>query len=294
MKVQYLEFPKIEDNRGNLSFVEGGRQIPFDIARAYWIYDVPGGEKHGGHAYYHQEECLIALSGSFDIRVKTGHSEEMYSLNRSYKALYLPAGTWRSLENFSTNALCLVLSSGRFLPEEYIRKESVFEDYTNKLLQPPEVLSVKQEAIIYAPQKISPCSVNDCRLIEMDTYHDREGNITAVNAGMETDFPIHRVYYTYDIPYGTQRGGHAHKHLKSWIMAAASCFEVVVDDGVQTKTFRLDRPNLALEIPAGLWRSLRSFASGAVVLVLASDYFEEEDYIRDYESFKAYRNSCQK
>lgn len=83
-KCRLLQFPKIEDDRGNLSFLEAGQQLPFEMARAYWIYDVPGGEQHGGHAYHTQEECLIALSGSFDVRVRSGRREKIYSLNRSY------------------------------------------------------------------------------------------------------------------------------------------------------------------------------------------------------------------
>ena len=110
------------DPRGNLTFVQNNDQIPFEIARVFWTYDVPGGESRGGHAYYNQEEFIIALSGSFDVLVKDSSGKEFrYSLNRSYYGLYLPPKTWRHMENFSTNALSLHLSSHLYNPEDYIR-----------------------------------------------------------------------------------------------------------------------------------------------------------------------------
>ncbi|MDD2559151.1 MAG: FdtA/QdtA family cupin domain-containing protein [Bacteroidales bacterium] len=295
-KCQLLQFPKIEDERGNLSFLETGQQLPFGMARAYWIYDVPGGEQHGGHAYRSQEECLIALSGSFDVRVRSDRGEEIYSLNRSYMGLYLPAGNWRSLENFSTNALGLVLSSGAYDPAEYIRDfaepEQMLSSLTNHTLShtaAKQTLLKKESVEVRSPNQVF--SVQDCRLLELPTHHDREGNLTAVNGERELPFALKRLYYVYDIPYGSQRGGHAHKELKQWVISASSCFDVLLDDGREQKRFRLDRPNLALEIPAGIWREISGFASGAVVLVLASAEFSEADYIRDYEQFLAFR-SC--
>lgn len=116
-----IDLPKIEDRRGNLSFIEGGKHIPFDIKRAYWIYDVPGGQYRGGHAYRTQQEFIVALSGSFEVQIrnKTGEMER-YFLNRSYYGIYVPAMTWRQLTDFSTNSLALVLSSGAFDESDYI------------------------------------------------------------------------------------------------------------------------------------------------------------------------------
>ncbi len=284
-KCRLLQFPKIEDDRGNLSFLEAGQQLPFEMARAYWIYDVPGGEQHGGHAYHTQEECLIALSGSFDVRVRSGRGEKIYSLNRSYRGLYLPAGNWRALENFSTNALGLVLSSGTYDPDEYIRDFSRLKRIRASK-KPGNLLPIIDD---HTGKQVF--SVQDSRLVEIPTHHDREGNLTAVNAGRELPFALKRLYYVYDIPYGSQRGGHAHKELKQWVIAASSSFDILLDDGREQKSFRLDRPNQALEIPAGIWREISGFASGAVVLVLASAEFSEDDYIRDYEQFLAFR-SC--
>ncbi|GAO28503.1 sugar 3,4-ketoisomerase [Geofilum rubicundum] len=124
---ELIELPKILDARGNLTFLENQRQFPFDIDRVYWTYDVPGGETRGGHAFQTQQEVVVALSGSFDVVVKDKNGEERrYHLNRSYKGLYLPALTWRHMENFSTNALSLHLSSGEFSENEYIRNYERF------------------------------------------------------------------------------------------------------------------------------------------------------------------------
>ena len=106
-----IELPKIVDPRGNLSIIEQLKQIPFEIKRVYWIYDVPGGEARGGHAYKTNEEFIVALSGSFDVILDDGEEKKIFSLNRSYYGLYVPQGLWRQMENFSTNSLALILAS---------------------------------------------------------------------------------------------------------------------------------------------------------------------------------------
>lgn len=116
-----IQLPKILDERGNLTFLEGGNHIPFEIKRTYWIYDVPGGEQRGGHAFREQQEVIVALSGSLDVVVNDGKREARYSLNRSYYGLFVPAGLWRSMENFSTNSVALVLSSTDYNANDYIR-----------------------------------------------------------------------------------------------------------------------------------------------------------------------------
>jgi uncharacterized cupin superfamily protein len=126
MIAQIINLPKIPDKRGNLSFLEGNNHIPFDIKRVFWIYDVPGGETRGGHAYRESEEFIIALSGSFDVILNDGKTEQRFSLNRSYYGLYVPKMMWRHMENFSTNSLALVLSSTRYSEQDYIRN---FDEY---------------------------------------------------------------------------------------------------------------------------------------------------------------------
>ncbi|HMO33810.1 MAG TPA: FdtA/QdtA family cupin domain-containing protein [Lacibacter sp.] len=129
--VQLIELPKIPDERGNLSFFENNAPIPFEIKRAYWIYDVPGGESRGGHAYRTLQEFVVALSGSFDIVINDGNEEKRISLNRSYKGVYVPRMIWRHLENFSTNALVLIVADQPYDEAEYIRDFNEFRNLQN-------------------------------------------------------------------------------------------------------------------------------------------------------------------
>ena len=115
-----IDLPKILDKRGNLSIIEQYKNIPFKIARTYWIYDVPGGEKRGGHAYRENEECIVALFGSVDVVLDDGKNRKTFSLNRSYYGLYVPKGLWREMNNFSTNSLALVLASRPYDADDYI------------------------------------------------------------------------------------------------------------------------------------------------------------------------------
>jgi dTDP-4-dehydrorhamnose 3,5-epimerase-like enzyme len=117
--VKLIELPKFTDPRGNLSFVEQNNHIPFEIKRTYWIYDVPGGENRGGHAFINTEEFIVALSGGFDITVDDGSQKKSFTLNRSYYALYIPKGLW--MGNFSTNSLALEFASTKYNPADYIR-----------------------------------------------------------------------------------------------------------------------------------------------------------------------------
>jgi dTDP-4-dehydrorhamnose 3,5-epimerase-like enzyme len=121
-----IKLPKIEDPRGNLTFIEGENHITFKIKRVYWIYDVPGGQVRGGHAFKDQKELIVALSGSFDVVVDDGITKQTFSLNRSYYGLYVPNGLWRHMHNFSTNSVAMVFSSTFFTENDYIRE---YEEY---------------------------------------------------------------------------------------------------------------------------------------------------------------------
>ena len=126
IECRLIELPKVEDRRGNLTFIEEEKHIPFLIRRVYWIYDVPGGQPRGGHAFKEQREFIVALSGSFDVVINDGTEKRIYSLNRSYYGLYIDNGLWRHMENFSTNSVALVLSSTYYNALDYIRD---FEEY---------------------------------------------------------------------------------------------------------------------------------------------------------------------
>ena len=124
--VKIIELPKVLDTRGNLSFFEENKHIPFKIKRVYWIYDVPGGEVRGGHAYYQLSEIIIALSGSFDICINDGVDQKVITLNRSYYAVYVPKMIWRQLQNFSTNSLAFIAASRSYDADDYIREYKDF------------------------------------------------------------------------------------------------------------------------------------------------------------------------
>lgn len=127
MIAKIIDLPKFLDKRGNLSFAEELKQVPFTINRSYWIYDVPGGETRGGHAYKENQEFIIALSGSFDAVIDDGIEKRTFTLNRSYYGLYVPKGIWRELNNFSTNSLALILASNTYDVADYIYDYELFK-----------------------------------------------------------------------------------------------------------------------------------------------------------------------
>jgi hypothetical protein len=133
-------------------------------------------------------------------------------------------------------------------------------------------------------------SIDDCQIIELGKIHNRSGNITVIEENKLIPFSMKRVYYLYDIPGGVERGGHAHKKLYQLIVAASGSFEVTLEDGKKRKTIYLNRPDKGLLVVPGIWRYLYNFSSGSICLVLVSEVFEEDDYMRDYEEYLKYKN----
>ena len=132
-EVKKIQLPKIEDHRGNLTFIEGDNHIPFPIARVYYLYDVPGGVERGGHAHKKLEQVIIAASGSFDVELDDGFEKKKFTLNRSYYGLYLPTMVWRELTNFSSGAICLVLASRPYEESDYYRDYNEFRQIARKI-----------------------------------------------------------------------------------------------------------------------------------------------------------------
>ena len=132
-------------------------------------------------------------------------------------------------------------------------------------------------------------TIDDCQVIDLSKIHRPSGNITVVENEINIPFQVKRVYYLYDVPAGENRGGHAHYQLEQYIIAASGSFDVILDDGTNKKTVSLNRPHLALHIVPGLWRELDNFSSGSICMVLASNKYDEKDYIRDYNKFKKWR-----
>lgn len=301
-----ISLPKISDVRGNLSIIEQLKQVPFEIRRVYWIYDVPGGFDRGGHAYKESEEFIVALSGSFDVELDDGETKQTYQLNRSYNGLYVAKAMWRRMTNFSTNSLALVLASTDYDPNDYImdyqdfqfwlRGQAMLTDNVNNTSVAVNIAesvvnrSLQGHLIPHSTFHIPPkrISVFDSSLYELNKMHDVEGNLTFIYQNIHVPFEINRVFYSYDIPGGEERGGHAHKECHQFIIAASGSFEVVLDDGTNKRTVALNRPFWGLHVPPGVWSSEQGFSSGSICLVLASHAYSEDDYIRNYDEFLDY------
>ena len=287
-----IELPKFLDARGNLSFAENYKQVPFEIKRTYWLYDVPGGIARGGHAEINNEELIISMSGSFEILVDDGTMQKTFTLNRSYYGLYIPKGLWREIKEFSTNALALEFGSIPYDVNDYIRNYDAFLAYS-KTVVANDMPQVKVPVVEQEHDgKYDLFNVFDCSMIVLDRHHsDRRGNLTVVENGKTLPFDVKRVYYLYDVPGGESRGAHAHKELSQLIIAASGSFTVTLDDGKCKRSFFLNRPYQGLYVKPGMWRTLEDFSSGAVCMVLASDVYKASDYIRTYEEFIDFRKN---
>ena len=281
--------PKFLDERGNLSFFENGAQLPFCIKRVHWIYDVPGGEVRGGLAYKETEEFIVAMSGSFDVVLDDGTSRKVYPLNRSYIGLYVPKGCWRSLENFSTNAVAVIAASTHYDPNDAIRDYQEFLDYVKSSKPEVDEANCNDDSIGKAIRS-GQYNVYECTIIGLDRHHSaRKGDISVIENGQTVPFDVRRVYYLYDVPGGVERGGHAHKTLSQLIVAASGSFTVTLNDGKAKRSFCLNRPYEGLLVKPGIWRDLSDFSSGSVCLVLASEKYDADDYIRDFDEFIRFR-----
>ena len=283
-----IELPKFLDERGNLSFAENFAQIPFEIKRTYWLYDVPGGVERGGHAEMRNEELVIALSGAFEIVVDDGCRRKSIVLNRSYFGLYIPKGLWREIREFSTNAVALEFGSIPYDVNDYIRDYETFLAFSKSEMP---VLKSDENLINKPIEAFSRLyDVFDCTMLELDRHHsNRKGNLTVVENGKTLPFDVKRVYYLYDIPGGESRGAHAHKELTQMIVAVSGSFRVTLDDGNVKRSFILNRPYQGLYVKPGIWRDLDDFSAGAVCMVLASEIYKKEDYIRSYDEFIEFR-----
>lgn len=282
-----IQLPKFLDDRGNLSFFENDKQLPFAIKRVHWIYDVPGGEERGGVAYKTTEEFIVAMSGSFDVVVKDSEREWKFTLNRSYMGVYIPAGYWRAVVNYSSNSVALIAASTFYDPNDAVRdiKELITNDASAMPNEPLRSMSRDKSL-----NEVKKYKVEDCKIVELDRHHSqRKGDISVVENGKEVPFDVKRIYYLYDVPGGADRGGHAHKELYQLIIAASGSFTVTLDDGTNKKAFTLNRPYQGLLVKPGIWRTLSDFSGGSICVVLASESYNPDDYIREYSDFEEYR-----
>ncbi len=275
-----LKLPKIEDRRGNLSYIEGGLNglCPFEIERVYWIYDVPAGRVRHGRRLARTTEMIVAMSGSFDVTLRHPNGlEERIHLNRSDFGVVVEPGTWRLIDNFSTNSVVAVLASRAYDPDEY----------SWDLPEQSFGLPVYTDS-----QHTSHSAPDEACIMQLPRHRHDNGSLTEVqNADPDMPFDIRRVFYIYDVPADTSRGSHAHREARALMMALSGSFDVVVDDGINTpRRFTLNRPYQALYVPEGMWNTLDNFSGGAVCMVLTSHTYTESDYIREYSDFKQFKS----
>lgn len=283
MHIELIDLPVVSDPRGNLSFIQSGGLAPFDIKRCYWIYDVPGGKVRHGRALKSTYEMIVALSGSFDA-VIDGQS---YHLCRGYQGLLVPPMHWRELINFSTNAVALVLANKPYSEDDYIREYKEYEEAVRHSEYREQIGKIDTDDALIDRNSDSHkySKVDDCVVIDLPKRIGENGNLTEVEDDGNCPFKIKRVYYLYDVPADSSRGGHSHYEAESLIVAVSGSFDVVLDDGCRKKTVTLNRPYKALHLRKGIWRRLDNFSAGSVCLVVNSEKYDEEDYVRDYSQF---------
>ena len=291
-KAQIVQFPKFLDERGNLSVVESQKQVPFRFRRCYWIYDVPGGELRGSHAFKNQHEVIVALSGSFDAVIHDGKEEKRYSLSRSYYGLYLPPMHYRTLDNFSTNSLALVISSTPYEEDDYIWERDEF-CRLKPTWKPPLQENTAEANCVQKPDiaAVKAATIDDCKLLTLPRHSERSGSLTSLENSKDIPFDVKRIFYLYDIPGGENRGGHAHKECHQMLVAASGAFDVKVSYGKNEKIYRLDRPYYGLHVPPGVWAEELNFSSGSICLVLTSHEFDESDYWRSYDRYLEFKKA---
>lgn len=273
-KPRLIDIPKFADPRGNLSFIQFPDVCPFEIERVYWLYDVPTDSVRDGRALQSADELIIAVSGAFDVITDDGLGDtRVFHLDKCYKALLIPAGNRKSIKNFVTNSIALVLSSAPVTE----KKDKILIDIDNDL----EAADLKKN------KSYLHSSLGDVKIIEFKKDSNFPGTVSSVDNFdlLKSPFKVKRAFYLYDIPTDSERGGHCHYEMQELIIALSGAFEVEVDDGYKKQRWRLEKPYLGLLVPAGLWRIIDNFSGGTLCLALASTKFSEDDYVRDYEEF---------
>lgn len=292
--LRLMALPRIRDPRGNLTFVENGTHLPFDIERVYWLYDVPADGVRDGHAFLRQHELIVALSGGFDVMLDDGAVSRTVTLNRPFTGLLVPPMTWRSINNFSTNSAAMVIASTLYDPADYIRSRARFKRCAAAPRPTPRPAPAPRPERTGRVLTHATSTVDDCRLIDLPRHSGPMGSLSVVeNTAAGSPFDVKRVYYLYDVPSGAERGGHSHFTEQRLITAVGGSFDVTVDDGVNRRTFQLNNPSRALYIPAGIWRTVDNFSSGSVCLALSSSVYDADDYVRSHDEFLRL-TSCKK
>jgi WxcM-like, C-terminal len=264
--VRTIRLPKVQDDRGHLSFFQNYDQIPFKIKRVHWFYNAVMATRRHTQPPTSTRDFIVALSGSFEIAFFDRNMKDPITLNRPYTGVYVPPLMRWQLHNFSANSVALIATDDSYLKSHDSRvRQSIAQSLTGR-----------------------QASISDCNLITFPHTENAAGQLSPA-ANNILPFEVQRIYYIYDIPHTGSRGAHAHKTLHQIIIAARGSFAVAIDDGVNKTIIQLNTPYIGLHIQPSIWRSLSSFSQGAVCLALVSEQYSADDYIRDYSDFLDYR-----
>lgn len=250
MKHKLIDLRVNGDDRGKLVAIEKGPNCPFEVKRAFYIFGAQGATRRGCHANRNSEFLFVALKGSCRVEFSDGNTKENVLLDSPSKALCLGKMTWKEMYDFSEDAVLLVLSSEKYDANEYIRDFSEFE----------HLLKMGGYAMIS---------------LELSENTESSRSISAP-----------RVYYIYETQSGIERGFHAHKNLRQLCTCVSGSCDFVLDNGRSRETVRLDSPEKGLLLGNNIWREMKNFSTDCVLLVLASEHYDEADYIRDYQEFQ--------
>ena len=259
-----IEIPKIADPRGNLSFVQFPEVSPFHPGEVEWFYDIMSDSARSPWQSFDNHLMIVCVSGAFDVVVKVDSNEKEFRLDRCYRALFIPERYEFRIKNFVTNSAGLIIKEGK------ADADKICEAPTDSVIQNSHIDS----------------NIDDVRVITLDINSGKSGKSSGViNGDNVLPFDVRRIFYLYDVPAASVRGGHSHYQGRELIVAVSGAFQVELDDGMNRRRWTLDRPFHGLYVPTGLWRVIDSFSGGAVCMVLTSTDFKESDYVRSYDDF---------
>jgi len=264
------DLPRFIDPSGELCFMQVQDHIPFAIDQVSWVHQVGGLEFADKDVPTSSEVVIVALAGGFDVAIRRG-DERAIRLDRAYRSLYVPVGYRWAVRNRSRDAIALVLSAAA--ADKPGRNGAV-----NPVLSNPRVDGRRS-------------TIEDCAIVELPQREGPWGVATFLRQPLTNEVQTRRVYYLTDIQQGASRGAHAHRELHQLVLAARGSFKVRIDDGQRKRTVTLSRPDRALHLVPGIWRTLHGFSAASICLVMASRPYEEHDYLRDHGAFRAFKRS---
>ena len=279
MQVVKYMFQPHGDKRGQLVAFEELKDIPFKIKRVYYMYDTLAGVVRGKHAHKDLEQILVCICGSCKVLFDDGHEKKIIHLEKPYEGLYMPKHIWAEQFDFAPGTVLLVFASELYDESDYIRNYDEFLE-----------LIKSKDNIPPTPPHLAPTNnlVTTWNVDEKNNFPvhgDKDGKLISLEEFRDIPFRIKRVYYMYDTLAGVVRGKHAHKNLAQILVCVHGSCKIILDDGSSKKIVPLEKPYEGLYVTNDIWREMYDFSSDAVLLVFASELYDESDYIRNYEDF---------